>query len=132
MNAEALLQDVWRRVYAFARGRSRRVPRLSLYVGCRQILNRRGHDKRAFFHVGHKPGKVCTVLASAKLSRNYLVGLMLHELGHPMATKEWGVSEQPHADTAVEAFLGVKLRYRGPLILEWVPDKIVRQVLGRR
>lgn len=129
MNAEALLLDRWRKVYAFARRKSRRVPRLMLHVGCRQILNRRAHDGRAFFHVGHVPGKVCTVLAAAKLSDNHLVGLMLHELGHPMAQKAWGNSEQEQADAAVHAFLGVRLRYRGPWILQWVPTRVARQIL---
>lgn len=128
VNAEALLLDRWRRVYAYARRRSR-VPRLALAVGCTQIINRRGHDKRAFFHVGHKPGKVCTVLAAARLSDNYLVGLMLHELGHPLAMTAWRYSEQEHADRAVQAFLGVKLRYRGPLVLQWVSTQTAHKIL---
>jgi len=129
VNAEALLRDRWARVYAYARRRSKRVPTLSLAVGCRQILNRRGHDRRAYFHVGHVPGKVCTVLAAAQLSDNHLVGLMLHELGHPMAQKAWGVSEQSHADNAVHAFLGVRLTYRGPRVLQWVSTRTARQIL---
>ena len=132
MNAEALLRDRWRKVYAWARSRNRRVPRLTLHVGCRQILNRRSHDKRAFFHVGHVPGKVCTVLAAAQLSANHLVGLILHELGHPMAQKEWGVSEQSHADNAVRAFLGARITYRGKLVLQWVSAKTARAILKGR
>lgn len=129
LNAEALLRDRWRKVYSWARKRSKRVPRLSLAVGCRQILNRRGHDLRAFFHVGHVPGKVCTVLAAAKLSDNHLVGLILHELGHPMAQAAWGYSEQEQADAAVHAFLGVKIRYKNFLVLQWVPTHVAMRIL---
>lgn len=54
---------------------------------------------------------------------------MVHEIAHPIAMREWGVSEQEHADKAVEAFLGVKLRYRGPLVLQWVSTKVARAIL---
>lgn len=124
------LRAVWRRVHAWAAARSKLVPRLSLLVDCPEILKNRRTDRRAFFHVGHRPGKVCTVRDAAKLSVNHVVGLMLHELGHPMATKAFGQSEQGHADGAVSGFLGVKIQYKSPLVLQWVPDKVVRGILG--
>jgi hypothetical protein len=132
VNAEALLRDRWTKVYRWARGRSSRIPRLSLHVGCRQILTRRHKDARAFMHVGHVPGKVCTVLAASRLSDNHLVGLTLHELGHPLAEKAWGVSEQAHADMAVGAYLGVRISYRGKLVLQWVSNAVTKTILGGR
>lgn len=130
VNAEALLRDVWRRVYAFARRKSSRVPRLSLFVGCQQILNRRKHDKRSFCHVGHVAGKVCTVLATAKLPLKYIYGLMVHEISHPLAQRLWGRSEQSHADSAAAALLGLKIHYGGPLILQYLSASDVKKVLS--
>ena len=107
-----------------------KLPRLTLRIGCPQIQRaRRAGNPRAFFHVGaHDPGKVCTVDAAAKLDDSYLVGLMLHELGHVIAAKEFGRSDQIDADDAVRRFLGVKLHYHGPLLLEWVPPSVARRI----
>jgi hypothetical protein len=81
-------------------------------------------------HVGHRSGKVCASAAAARLPVEHVVGLFLHELGHPMAMAAWRRSEQEDADRAVREFLGVRLRYRGPLLLQWVPRRVARMVLG--
>lgn len=125
------LEAVFKRVVAWARQRSRRVPALRLVVGCPQITARRRYDPRAFFHVDHRRGKVCVHPAAARLGSGYLTGLILHELGHPMATRAWGRSCQEDADLAIRKFLGVRLHYRGPLLLEWVPDRVVRFIFPR-
>lgn len=125
------LVDVWERVYAHARRASTRTPRLRLVVGCRQIDRRRRTDRRAFMHTGggHARGQVHVHEDAATLPLNYLVALFLHEMGHPMALKAWGRTEQEDADRAVRLFLGVKLHYRGPMLLEWVPGSVVRKVM---
>jgi len=124
-----VLTSAFEAVLAWARRQSRRAPALLLQIGCPQIAAHRRRDKRAYFHVGHRPGKVCVSPAAAKLSDNHLVGLILHELGHPMAMVAWGRSEQEDSDKSVRDFLGVRLHYRGPLLLQWVPDSVVRRVL---
>lgn len=130
MSRRRMLESVFDQVWNWARQRSCIVPPLVLFVGCPMIARRRAEgDPRAFFHVGHIEGYVCTVPESAELPRTYLVGLMLHELGHPMAMIAWGRSEQEDADKAVRDFLGVRLSYRGPLLLEWVPSTVVNKIL---
>lgn len=125
------LERIFALVRAWARSRSRRVPMLSLQIGCPEVARtRRSGNPRALFHVGHLPGKVCCSPLAAHLDHNYLVGLILHEFGHPMAQKAWGRSEQEDADRAVKDFLGVKLSYKGPLLLECAPLKIVKQIIG--
>lgn len=43
--------------------------------------------------------------------------------------REWGVSDQEHADNAARAFLGVRLTYRGPMVLQWVSTRTARKIL---
>ena len=124
------LRDAFKRVHAWARRQSRRVPPLRLKVGCPMVAASRRRDKRAYMHVDHLKGVVCTIPAAAQLSANHLVALFLHEIGHPMAMKAWGRSEQEDADKSVRDFLGVRLRYRGPLLLEWVPTRTAKRILG--
>lgn len=124
------LQRTFERVWHWAAARSPRVPPLLLYIGCPEIEDRRrSGDPRALFHVGHIPGFVCTIPEAGLLPDTYLVGLMLHELGHPMAMAAWRRSEQEDADKAVLDFLRIRLRYKGPLLLEWVPPSVARAIL---
>lgn len=124
------LERLFALVHAWARKRSRRVPKLSLHVGCEDVAkHRRGGDQRAFFHVGHLKNRVCTTLQAADLHPCFLVGLMLHEIGHPMAQMAWGTSEQYDADRAVREFIGVRLVYKGPLLLEWVSPTVVERIV---
>lgn len=126
---ERKLQRYWHQVYGWARARSNLVPRLAFFVGCRDIEHHRRTDPRAFFHIGHRRGVVCTVPKAASLPLSHVVGLILHEIGHPMADKAWGCSEQAHADAAVRAFLGVKIVYRGPLVLQAVSARWLHRIL---
>lgn len=126
------LRDIWSAVYAYARRRRRSLPKLTLRIGCPRIAAMRRTDPRAFMHVGEDgKARVCSSPAARKLSVNYLVGLYLHEIGHVLAQKAWKRSEQEDADKAVRDFLGVRLHYRGPLLLEWVTDSAVRRVMGK-
>ena len=125
------LREAFKRVHAWARRKSRLVPPLRLLVGCPQIAKMRRRDKRVFMHVGHRgPRTICTSPTAASLSANHVVALFLHEVGHPLATKLWGRSEQEDSDKSVRDILGVRLHYRGPLILQWVPDKLVQRILS--
>lgn len=128
---EGTLQWFWERVYAWACARSRRVPRLSFRVGCATVARMRKSSKRAFMHHGHRRGTVCSAPEAAVLQTGHVVGLMLHEIGHPLATALYGRSEQEDADRSVKQILGVVIGYRGPLLLEWVPKSVVREVLGQ-
>lgn len=127
------LTAIWNAVYAYGRKKYPKLARLGLTVGCRDLTVARRVDPRAFMHTGgHARGKVCSSPAAAMLSTEHLVGLFLHELGHNIAAKEWRRSEQEDADKAVRDFLGVKIKYRGPLLLEWVTTKEARRVLNGR
>jgi len=125
-----VLREIYRRTLRWARGRSKRVPLLGLQVGCPQIAARRRRDKRAFAHVGHIPGKICIHPAAAKLGVHQVVALFLHELGHPMAWRAWRRTEQEDADKAVREFLGIRIYYRVPLMVQWIPTGIAARILG--
>jgi hypothetical protein len=131
MTKTQYLQEAFRRVNAWAMSKCPQVSRLSLHVRCHSIKRRlHSGDPRALFHVGHKAGKVCTIDERvAVLPVTYLVGLFLHEMGHPLALKLYKKSEQWHADRSIKRCLGVQIRYRGPLLLEWVPSSTARMIL---
>lgn len=123
-----MLRALFARVHAWATRKSLLTPRLTLRVGSREVVaRRRAGDARAFFHT--HGAKVCTVPEAARLPLNYLTALMLHEIGHPLAQRIFSSTEQWDADRAVRQVYGIALRYRGPLLLEWVPDAVVRRVL---
>ena len=126
---EGTLRWVWEHVIAWARRRSRRIPALSLRVGCPMIQAHRRDSKRAFMHTHHLPGKVCAAPEAAFLPVGHLVALLLHEIGHPLANRLYGVSEQEDADKSIKDVLGVVIRYKGPLLLEWVAPSVVKRIL---
>lgn len=132
MTSAGHLHAVWSRVYAFARSRSKLVPRLTLKVGCPAIARHRRTDPRAFMHTGgqHAPGQVHASPEAAKLPIQFIVGLLVHEIGHPLATRVYSRSEQEDADSACLKILGVKIRYGGPLIIEYVSPSDLRRILG--
>ena len=80
---------------------------------------------RSFMHVAHVKGAVCTIRNAAALSDQHLVGLFLHEFGHLA-----GGDSEPAANDWVKKQLGVEIKYRGPLDLQWVPPAVVRWILG--
>lgn len=125
----AILHDFWRRVSSWARKRSNFAPTLKLRIDCPLMLRMRKESPRAFMHAMHVPRTVCVASAAAGLQPEHLVGLFLHELGHPMAMTAWGTSEQEDADKAVRQFLGITLKYKGDLLLEWVPTRVMKRVL---
>lgn len=127
---EAILRDFWARVLRWAMAKSKRVPRLTLRVDCPLVRRTRKTSPRAFMHADHRPGTVCVASEAAGLSAEHLVGLYLHELGHPMARVAWGRTEQEDADRACREFLGVTIRYKGDLLLEWVPAHVAVKILG--
>jgi hypothetical protein len=126
---EGILRDYWGRVLRWARKKSARVPNLRLRVNCPLALSYQRKSPRAFMHTLHVPGTVCAVGIACGLSPEHLVGLMLHELGHPMAQAAYGRSEQEDADRAVKEFLGVKIQYKGDLLLEWVSPTVAVRIL---
>jgi hypothetical protein len=136
MNDKEYLQKVFKAVQEWAKDRSLASPRsflipnLSLSVGCPLIERQfaRG-DARAFFHVLHKPGRICASPRAARLPHNFIVGLMLHEIGHPLAQNLYGSSEQWDADKAIRECLGINIRYGGALILEFVPWSTTYKIL---
>lgn len=129
-NEEALLRDYWERVLCWARKKSDRVPYLLLRIDCPLVRRTRKTSPRAFMHAAHIRGKVCVAREAARLSAETIIGLFLHEIGHQLATRSWGRSEQEDADRAVNEFLGVKIRYKGDLLLEWVPAHVAVRILG--
>lgn len=80
--------------------------------------------------MGHLDGVVCCHPSAAELPDTHLAGLFLHELGHVLAWNEYGRTEQPDADAAVRELLGVRIFYRGPLLLEWVSPARAKAVLS--
>jgi hypothetical protein len=126
------LKDIFRRVNDWAMEKSPLISKLELQIGCPQIAaHRKAGDKRAMFHVGHRKGKVCADPKALRLPVEFLVGLFLHEMGHPLAMKIYGKSEQWHADNSIKEILGVRIQYGGPLLLEYVAPSVADRILGR-
>jgi hypothetical protein len=126
---ELILRQFWDRLLSWAKRKSPLVPHLYLRVDCPLVRRTRKASPRAFMHTLHAPGKVCVAREAAGLDSEHLCGLFLHELGHPMATSAWGRSEQEDADRAVKEFLGVKIHYKGDLLLEWVPTHVLMRIM---
>lgn len=126
---ELILRRFWARVIAWAKRKSDKVPSLSLRVDCPLVRRIRKTSPRAFMHADHAPRKVCVAREAAGLDSEHLCGLFLHELGHPMARVAWGRTEQEDADRAVKEFLGVTIRYKGDLLLEWVPTWVLNKIM---
>ena len=130
MNQEELiLRQFWARLLQWAKKKSSMVPNLQLRVDCPLVRRTRKTSPRAFMHTLHAPGKLCVAREAAGLDSEHLCGLFLHELGHPMATRSWGRSEQEDADRAVKEFLGITIRYNGDLLLEWVPTYVLTKIM---
>ena len=125
-----VLTQIFNRVHRFAKGKFPRTPHLWLSVGCKDIEKYRHVSKRSFCHVFHRDGVVCTVPELVTLPINFIVGILIHEVGHAIAMNEWNCSGEPDADLAVLQFLGINLGYKGNLTLEWVPNDVVKRVLG--
>jgi len=125
--AGVAVSSLYAYILIWARRQSKLVPKLALNIDCSMVREqRRKGDRRAFMHVNHVPGKLCVAHEVASLSPGHVVGLFLHELGHPIAYKLWRRSEQEDADAAVRQELGVTILYRGPLVLQWVPPKFAK------
>lgn len=126
---EVVLRDFWNTVLKWARWRCPKVGQLKLRVDCPLMRTTRKTSPRAFMHTLHVPGTVCVAREAAGLDAEHLTGLFLHELGHGLATREWKRSEQEDADRAVREFFGVTIRYKGPLLLEWVPTHTMNRIM---
>lgn len=120
--------------FRIARGFVSKVdPRLAwtkLNVGCPEIEKfRKDHNDRqgarAFMHVGHIRGSICTAWDAERLpTPNILLGLFLHEFGHLGS----GGGERD-ADRWVSENFGIPIFYRTRLDIEWIGDPHVRKVV---
>lgn len=78
-------------------------------------------NPRAYAHVGHYPGSVCLASAIVFLPREFIVGILLHELGHLA-----GGHTEKAADQLGGQLAGVKIHrktHKGHGIarnLEWI------------
>ena len=50
-------------------------------------------------------------------------------MGHLLAVREWKRTEQEDADLACREFFGVPIRYKGDLVLQWVPTHTMMKIL---
>ena len=79
---------------------------------------------RAYMHVGHASHHtVCAHPDAQKLPKNFIYGLLFHELGH-VAT---GASEK-NADLWVFQKLGIVIQYFSSQKLEWVSDEVLEKI----
>lgn len=88
---------------------------------CPEIEVERRKVKRAFMHVGHVAGVVCSAWASTKLDDGFQLGLLAHEFSHLMTP---GGTEQD-ADIFFFETFGIPIIYRGDLNLEWIDPKSI-------
>jgi len=122
---------IWARVYAFVRAREPRLPALTLRVGCPALDRERRTSPRAFCHVGghgRRITEVCCHPILARLPLAYILGLLLHEIGHVIALLLYRSSEQWEADASLHRY-GIRLSYRGRYLVEHVDRRTLRRVL---
>ena len=120
------LERVWRRVLKFV---YRNVQDLAFPPPALQTCEKIAQDRqtsgltgrRSFMHAGHYPNTVC-VWKGTRLADSFLVGILMHEIGH-LATG----ADDVLADKYVFEMFGLPILYKGPLKLEWVDPKIIRQ-----
>lgn len=124
------LHLIWTRVSAWARARAPQAGHLALKLDCALVKKTRKESPRAYMHTHHLPRRVCASSDAGALSIEHVVGLFLHEIGHGLAQKVYGRSEQEDADRAVKEILGVRIHYKGPLLLEWVQPMVARRILS--
>jgi hypothetical protein len=126
---ELILRRFWARVIAWAKKKCDKVPTLALRVDCPLVRRTRKTSPRAFMHTLHAPGKLCVAREAAGLTSEHLCGLFVHEISHPLAQRLYGRSEQEDADKIAREVLGIKILYKGPLLLEWISPSEVRRIL---
>jgi hypothetical protein len=103
---------------------------VTLQVDCKRIYEFRKANpgyigERALMHVGCGRLMVCTVRWAAGLADGNLAPMFLHEFGHIGN----GYTE-PAANGWVLRNFGIKIEYRGPLDLQWLPPLTVRRILA--
>jgi len=102
-----------------------RLLRLKL-AQCDEVKRGAADPRRALFHVGHRPSTICCDVSANGLSMNFIVGMMIHEVGHCIVPRRG----ESGADAAIFGGFGIVIEYRGPLALEWVSGAVVRKILG--
>lgn len=77
---------------------------------CAEANRDHARDPRAFAHVEHYPGKVCIADQIVFLPRGFVLGILLHELGHLALLP--GAHSEAAADKAGGRLAGVTIHRR--------------------
>jgi hypothetical protein len=128
--SEPRLQSVFQAVRQFVSRSCPEVAHVALKFDCKELIHfRKTHPgylgERALMHVGCGAGMVCSIRWAAGLSDSNLAALFLHEFGHLA-----GGESEPSANGWVEKVFGIRIEYRGPLDLEWIPPVVARRILA--
>lgn len=90
---------------------------------------------RQFCHVGHRLFKICHARATERLALPWKLGLVVHEFGH-LALCGPRMIQRRHteadANHAGELVTGVKVQFKGPLVLEWADPRQWRRFCRKR
>lgn len=127
---EARLDRAFLKVRDFVFQKTGTLGKTKLLAGCSDIHFFRRTEKgfaggRAFMHVGHVPRAICAIRTAAALSDSHLAALFLHEFGHL-----GGGDSEPEANAWVLRATGIRIQYRGPTDLQWIPADAASGILG--
>jgi hypothetical protein len=84
--------------------------RRAILRSCHEADRDHARDPRAFAHVGHHAGAVCLAHGIVFLPRGFILGILLHELGHLALLP--GDHSEAEADQAGGRLAGVRIRRR--------------------
>jgi len=118
------LIDAFWRVRNFVSKKNGHLEHVILDITCPKVLalrKIRGEGRRLFAHASCN-GRICVNPLLGKQSMPYLIGVLLHEFGHIA-----GGPEEGDADMWVLTTFGIPIIYKGPLFLEWLDPKLIRE-----
>lgn len=126
-------RDTFERIHRLVRAAFPMLKPVRLRVGC--SIAERDYTKvfkglegqRIMAHTGHQRNTVCVSRRMFRLARPYWNGILLHEFGHLISIVASRSYREDDADFAIWGWVGIPIRYRGPLELQHVTDLEIKR-----
>lgn len=76
-------------------------------------------EDRQYMHVGHVDRTICYASATLELGLPWVLGLMIHEIGHLWLVDAGRKHTEGEANEAGRLITGIRVQFKGPRVLEW-------------